>query len=450
MRTEGLIDSAHHEGEGAAPSPARPVVAETIAALAVAVQFSAMAEPTPVDAELKVDAETAIECEYRGGDAPIAGILPTPGIYHYRLYLPRDYNQGTQRHYPVMFIASPSGNAAMGAMADRLKRDRWIVAMLVESRNGPDEAPTANFLAAHDDVLRRTRALPDLKAATGLSGGARASSFNAAWRPGFRAVIFQAAGFFSSLRGPKGRDIVSRYPDGLMLYALFGNADYNFAKNFESEVFRRDLPPRLVPRVEIFRGGHNWAPAGCFSNAMDMLEATVFLDPKTNPSPRACSWYFDTLAERLNITQDPMTRRETIDSALAVALTGRLQTDPAVAARITTLKETVAAIRAQPGMKREMEARKAYRKACEARTRFDDKLRGQQSYFGRQRMEPDEKKLLQDLAGALGGVAADFAGSRAAARAIGELTALRLEYKDHLPAEGAAPPGAGQGATTPK
>jgi hypothetical protein len=405
-----------------------------LAALVLGLQYETRAEltPSPLNAELKADAATLIECEYRGGDTPIAGVTPTPGIYHYRLYLPRDYHDGSNRLYPLMFVASPSGNAQMGAMADRLKRDRWIVAMLVESRNGPDEAPTANFLAAHDDVTRRARVLPDLKAGTGLSGGARAASFNAAWRPGFRCVIFQAAGFLFTPRSPKGKDILDRYPDGLLLYTLFGHTDFNFAKNFETETFRRDVPSRLVPRVEIFQGGHNWAPAGCFSNAMDMLEATVFLDPGTSPGKQTCAWYFDNLTERLKNTRDPMEQNETIESACSVALKGRLETEPSVAARIAEMAKLRDALRSQPAVRRDLEAREAYRKVCEIRARFEHELRLQGSLFRQQRMEPAEKGLLRELVTALEGVASNYAACRVAARAAAELASLRLEYASRL------------------
>jgi hypothetical protein len=107
-----------------------------------------------MDAELAEDSTVTVVCEYGGKDGPISAVKPTKGTYHYRLYVPKGYNEDDTRRYPCMFIASPGGNADMGRMAYRLMRDRSIVVMLVESKNGPDEAPTANYLAAHD-VFKR-------------------------------------------------------------------------------------------------------------------------------------------------------------------------------------------------------------------------------------------------------------------------------------------------------
>ena len=88
-----------------------------------------------------------------------------------------------------MFIASPSGNASMGAMAERLKSGGYVVVMLVESKNGPWGPIVGNFLAAHDDVVQRVRIQEGLKFATGMSGGARASSVFVQARPGFAGLI---------------------------------------------------------------------------------------------------------------------------------------------------------------------------------------------------------------------------------------------------------------------
>jgi hypothetical protein len=117
-----------------------------------------------------------------------------PGDYHYRIYLPTDYSKRIDETFPCLLILSPSGNARLGGVADFAKRERWIVILLVESRNGPTAPQMGNFLAAYDDAIKRFRIQPGMIFATGQSGGARSSLLCAELRPGFGGVLLQAAG----------------------------------------------------------------------------------------------------------------------------------------------------------------------------------------------------------------------------------------------------------------
>ena len=118
-------------------------------------------EPTPLTAVLPAGEVATIACLSPYGARQNVPDWPPDGIFHYRLYLPSDYHDQPARQYPLMFIASPAGEAEMGHMAERLTRDRWVVAMLAESRK-PLCAVVSQF---HGDVQRRaearTRALRD-------------------------------------------------------------------------------------------------------------------------------------------------------------------------------------------------------------------------------------------------------------------------------------------------
>lgn len=46
------------------------------------------AEPVAAGTDLKPVAVTLVTCEYKGGDEAISGVIPRPGNYSYRLYLP--------------------------------------------------------------------------------------------------------------------------------------------------------------------------------------------------------------------------------------------------------------------------------------------------------------------------------------------------------------------------
>lgn len=194
--------------------------------------------------------------------------------FHYDIYLPAGYNESEDQRYPVIFIASPGGNARMGSMERALvEQGEWIVVMLVESRNGTTDW-VHNFGAAHDDVVHRFRVLEDAKFATGMSGGARAASAYPLIRPGFRGIIVQAAGFVWGTDFDSRR--YSRYPSHIAVAATFGDNDSNLRERLS---IRRRLNPESSRRVDIFRGGHTWAPGDVFGESLDWVLEATFLSP---------------------------------------------------------------------------------------------------------------------------------------------------------------------------
>ncbi len=260
----------------------RPGIAPFLAFIAVvcAAAGAAAEAPMPLDALLTPGAAARITC------APGEHIDTSSDVvrdaYHYDLYLPHDYDTH-ERRYPVMFLASPAGNAAMGALAPRLVEDRWIVVMLVESRNGtPDWLP--NFECAYDDVLARVRAQPGMMFCTGLSGAARVCSAYPALRPGFRGMILQSAGPWG------GRGFMTPGNERMVIYGTFGTLDFNFHHARRMRLF---LPTRVASMIEIFEGGHEWAPPPVMSRALDWVLEKALVARDYNPAlADAYHWYF--------------------------------------------------------------------------------------------------------------------------------------------------------------
>jgi hypothetical protein len=235
--------------------------------------------PTPLDAPLPAGAVTMIAAAHAG---PAVPGWPAGRPFHYRLYLPRDYDDH-ERKYPVMFVASPRGDATMGPFAERLARDRWIVAMLVESRNGSN-LWLANFIAAHDDVIRRVRVQPDMLFCTGVSGAAKVCSVYPEQRPGFRGVIAQAADLWNP------RMFADPAHARLVVFGTFGAMDPNLRY---ARQIRAATPPGQG-LVEVWDGGHSWAPAPVLARALDWVEDRVFLDGGYDPAlADAYRWYFE-------------------------------------------------------------------------------------------------------------------------------------------------------------
>jgi len=246
---------------------------------------SAFAEITPLDTSLPDDKETTITCELtvapKVGDVPVLDTAKqceaTKGTYHYKLYIPADYSRDPQRRYPCLFIMSASGNAGMWELAPWLKAHRYVVVSLVEAQNGPWAPIVGNFLAAHDDVVKRVRIQEGLKVATGVSGGARASSVFVQSRPGFGGLVMQAAGasYNNTSYNVAG---IKRNP-ALSCVITMGNQDSN-----KGEVARMKTALSGQKLLCLsFEGGHTAAPVSLFEQAMQWIESNV--DAKIRPLP---------------------------------------------------------------------------------------------------------------------------------------------------------------------
>ena len=197
-----------------------------------------------------------VTCLYRGTDP-----------YHYQLWLPKDYASAPSQPRPTIFIAAPGGKAGLGNMADWIQRHGYVAVLLEESRNGDWEPTVGNFLAAHDDVVKRVRVAEGRKVATGMSGAARACSVFVGLRPGFGGLLFQAAGY-----APVGPNGASPLP-GIKVPAIaatFGEQDPNYA---EGPRMKRLFGDRM--ELFEFRGGHQWAPKETVEEALDSIDARL-------------------------------------------------------------------------------------------------------------------------------------------------------------------------------
>jgi dienelactone hydrolase len=341
-------------------------------ALVLVAEIAAAEAPTPLEQPLAAGEITLI-----AAPSPIG---PKDTLFHYRLYVPADYHDGPERRYPVMFVAAPGGDAEMGAMAERLRRDRWLVVMLVESRNG-SLLWYPNFVAAHDDLTRRARVQPGMLFCTGFSGGARLCSTYPAIRPGFRGVILQAASFQlrpDHLAGDNARVVV---------YGTFGKDDPNLP---EAGRVRRGVPPPILSLVEVWDGGHAWAPAPVFERALDWVVDRALLDPAYDPQlSDAYRWYFTN-----KLAQHESAERNGQHQLLGAILRElperwQLRLDPDQAAKLATIG---------PTPNREIEAHDA----------VEDALRHDQEDRGRDLIE---------LAARYGEIATRYADTAAGAQA---------------------------------
>ena len=225
---------------------------------------------------LRENETTTVECSYDKDEPAIARAYenrPDKGVYHYNVFIPEGYHAHTNVYYPCIFINSPGGDAPMDNVRQFAQDRRWIVIMLVESRNGPSGPSIGNFLAAHDDVIKKLRIMEGRKILTGFSGGAREASLQVGMRPGFAGVILQGAAFNQFTEPPqrRGRYNVEavRQNNKLLVCGIFGDSDENLS---EIKRLKKGLPASTLSMFMTFAGGHDWAPVEKMQAALDWIE----------------------------------------------------------------------------------------------------------------------------------------------------------------------------------
>jgi dienelactone hydrolase len=251
------------------------------------VGWSVQAETTPLDQPLEEGGETLITCELT--QAPKRTEVPvfsstkqceeTKGTYHYKLWLPAGYSADPQRRWPCLFISSPGGKAGMGQMAAWIKAHDYIAVMLVEAKNGPWATIIGNFLAAHDDVVKRVRIQEGLKLATGMSGGARASSVYAQLRPGFAGLILQAAG---AAYDDRNNYHVAKLKGSHSIFVAMTMGEKDGNKREVAQMKTAIGATRFSSYS--FAGGHGWAPPETFEQAITWVEQQIYRKSGTPPA----------------------------------------------------------------------------------------------------------------------------------------------------------------------
>ena len=314
-------------------------------------------EPTPLTAVLPAGEATRIACQSPYGARQNVPEWPRDGIFHYRLYLPSDYHEQPARQYPVMFIASPGGEARMGHMADLLTRDRWVVAMLAESRNR-SVLWYPNFIAAYDDVLKRVRVHPKMLFCTGFSGGARVCSRYPSIRPGFQGLILQGAGY----SGPAW--VLTRSNAGVTVYGLFGTQDPN---RREAHRIRRRLPLHTRSLVEIWDGGHDWAPSYAFERALDWVVDKALLESDYDPGRVGLyAWYFLNKLERFEQASSDIKRYVLRRLLKTLPERWHMELDEGTRTRFQAAETALIAFSEDDTLQREIAAHDAFEKALRA------------------------------------------------------------------------------------
>ncbi len=181
----------------------------------------------------------------------------------YALYLPSNYSPA--RRWPLIAAFDPGarGNVPVEHFKEAAERYGFIVCGSNNSRNGPMPPTGEATKAMLGDVAARF-AIDDKRVyLTGFSGGARAATTLAVWLSGqIAGVIGCGAGLAEGLAPSSSLPFV--------YYGTVGNEDFNYP---EMKQLDRALESASVTHhVEVFDGGHSWAPAEVCVRAVEWTE----------------------------------------------------------------------------------------------------------------------------------------------------------------------------------
>jgi poly(3-hydroxybutyrate) depolymerase len=202
-----------------------------------------------------------------GGIAPGALVERVPCAADpretYALYLPSSYGPG--RPFPILYCFDPRARGQEPVERFRAAAERygWIVVGSNASRNG---IPVTDIVSRLWDDTHRRFAIDERRVYTaGFSGGARVASGIALSSRGLVAgVMAFGAGLPSGARVERNKDMP------IAFFAGAGRDDFNLLELRQLAV---ELDAASIPnRLEVWDGGHEWAPPELCTLAVEWLE----------------------------------------------------------------------------------------------------------------------------------------------------------------------------------
>ena len=181
----------------------------------------------------------------------------------YALYLPSKYSP--DRNWPLIAAFDPGarGSLPVERFKEAAERYGFIVCGSNNSRNGPMRGSADAAQAMLADVTARLAIDEKRVYLTGFSGGARAATALAVWLSGHVAgVIGCGAGFVEGVNPSSTL--------GYVYYGTVGTEDFNYP---EMKRLDRQLEQaRVTHHIEVFDGGHDWAPSDVCLGAVEWIE----------------------------------------------------------------------------------------------------------------------------------------------------------------------------------
>ena len=195
----------------------------------------------------------------------------------------------------------------------------------------------------------------------------------------------------------------------LAVFGAFGSDDFNRG---ESQQLRGIEDVNC--RIEVFAGGHSWAPKETILRALDWVEFQIITKAAQLPRDArkdACRWYAVNQLQRLRQTEAAFARYEMVERLQLAVRNGALQTDPALAKHLPAVKELEARLKREPEVASNLAARRAYREVVEDERELNEDLERDDIRF-RVKLGRREKHAVTELSQDYQAVAAKYADTK--------------------------------------
>ena len=237
---------------------------------------------------------------HAGTTLAVASDEPQPGIISnkvicknkpeqsYAVYLPSTYS--ASRKWPLIAALDPAarGSVPLEQFKDAAERYGYIVCGSNNSRNGPLQPSAEAAKAILEDV--GTRFSVDAKQVylTGFSGGARAATAIASWlKDQIVGVIGCGAGLAVGLEPSSSLPFI--------YYGTVGKEDFNYPEM--KQLDRALTASGLTHHIEVFEGGHNWAPPDVCVKAIEWMELQAMKSHRRSPDQSFVDRLFETAGD---------------------------------------------------------------------------------------------------------------------------------------------------------
>ena len=148
------------------------------------------------------------------------------------------------------------------------------------------------------------------------------------------------------------------------VYGLFGAQDPN---RREASRIRRRLPLHTRSLVEIWEGGHDWAPGPSFERALAWVEDKALLEADYDPGRADLYWwYFLNKLEHFERAESDIERYVLRRLLKTLPARWHLQLDNATHARFRAVDNALIAFSENDDLQREIAAHEAFDKALRA------------------------------------------------------------------------------------
>lgn len=246
----------------------------------------------------------------------------------YALYVPSNYSPTRKWALLAAFDPVARGSIPVERFKEAAERYGYIVCGSNNSRNGPVQPSADSAKAMIGDVAARFAIDEKRVYLAGFSGGARAATALAVWlKDNVAGVIGCGSGFASGIAPSPSLPFV--------YYGIVGNEDFNYAEM--KQLDRKLRSAGVTYHLEVFEGGHNWAPSDVCVRAIEWMELCAmktgrrarddsFIDrlfkgaQDTASSHESAGRSLDTYRAYLGIVVDFKGLRDIADSEKKVAL----------------------------------------------------------------------------------------------------------------------------------